>query len=80
MFSRLIHVGILAAKNKFSKCIYVYCIANVLFTLNRTKRSSVLQLCVVRFNVNKTLSNNGFKTPERIQFNSILNVEHRVMF
>ena len=28
---------------------------NVLFTLNRTKRSSVLLLCVVRFNVNKTL-------------------------
>ena len=28
---------------------------NVLFTLNRTKCSSVLLLCVVRFNVNKTL-------------------------
>ena len=29
--------------------------ANVLFTLNRTTHSSVLLLCVVRFNVNKTL-------------------------
>ena len=28
---------------------------NILFTLNRTKCSSVLLLCVVRFNVNKTL-------------------------
>ena len=28
---------------------------NVLFTLNRTTHSSVLLLCVVRFNVNKTL-------------------------
>ena len=28
---------------------------NVLFTLNRTTRSSVLLLCVVRFNVSKTL-------------------------
>ena len=28
---------------------------NVLFTLNRTNRSSVLLLCVVRFNMNKTL-------------------------
>ena len=28
---------------------------NVLFTLNRTTHSSVVLLCVVRFNVNKTL-------------------------
>ena len=28
---------------------------NVLFTLSRTTHSSVLLLCVVRFNVNKTL-------------------------
>ena len=30
-------------------------IHNVLFTLIRIKRSSVLLLCLVRFNVNKTL-------------------------
>ena len=30
---------------------------NVLFTLNRTTHISVLLLCVVRFTVNKTLSN-----------------------
>ena len=29
---------------------------NVLFTLNRTTHSSKTLLCVVRFNVNKTLS------------------------
>ena len=30
-------------------------LTNVLFTLNRTTRSSKTLLCVVRFNVNKTL-------------------------
>ena len=37
--------------NKESRMI----ISNILFTLNRTTRSSVLLLCVVRFYVNKTL-------------------------
>ena len=37
-------------------CIFFFeTMNNVLFTLNRTTHSSVLLLCVVRFNVNKTL-------------------------
>ena len=43
----------------FSYCVllvaFQYLIHNALFTLNRTTHNSVLLLCVVRINVNKTL-------------------------
>ena len=41
-------------------CVYFFfalLTSNILITLNRTTHSSVLLLCVVQFNVNKTLPN-----------------------
>ena len=40
-------------------CIVRFSVRNVLFTLNRTTHSSKTLLCVVRFNVNKTLQLRG---------------------
>ena len=52
---------------------------NVLFTLNRTTHSSKTLLCVVRFNVNKTLFNDyGLQILEAIIYKEIARFDNQM--